>query len=578
MKKFLSFSFKTLVLLITVLGINYISGFSTTAKAADPKLSNVSVQKGKKTEIKVTGLDISQYRSLKWSSDDKSIATVSSKGVITGKSTGKAKITLYIKDTDTELTGTVTVVSYFKTKSVKIKNKPKSFITVGSKVKLSAKVTPSKAKYKKIIWSSSKPSVASISSKGTIKARKKGTTIITAAVENTSKEVSFKLRVKNPIKLKKLKISGNDSVTVGETLQLKAEYTPRNSTQKDVEWYTNKKDIATVNQDGLVYSHAPGKVTITAKEKNSKKKAKYKITVLPIPVAGINFASDNIKSMETGTKCKLSVQIAPWNASNKELTWKTSNKTAATVDEDGTVTALRPIECVDITATSKDNKNLSCTWTLKITKNGGYITKSTLDDLDLTIIDNVMFVAHPDDETLWGAGHLLEDEYLVICMTHGWNDARRAAFTDAMKKTNDKYIILDYPDTRKSLSGGKYETDLLSTCRSSLQKDIETVLSYKKWNKVVTHNPRGEYGKYLHQQISKEVTAAYNKHSKDHAELWYFGRFYDVNNIPGEQIDSTLLAIKRTMIDRYYATASGAIKAFGHMIPYENWVLSSEWK
>ena len=43
------------------------------------------------------------------------------------------------------------------------------------------------------------------------------------------------------------------------------------------------------------------------------------------------------------------------------------------------------------------------------------------------------------------------------------------------------------------------------------------------------------------------------------------------------QIAPELLAIKNSMVGRYYPTAKGAIDAFGHMIPYENWLLPSEW-
>ena len=45
-----------------------------------------------------------------------------------------------------------------------------------------------------------------------------------------------------------------------------------------------------------------------------------------------------------------------------------------------------------------------------------------------TDVDKLMIVAHPDDELLWGGGHLIEGEYLVVCMTHGWNPKRRTAF------------------------------------------------------------------------------------------------------------------------------------------------------
>ena len=153
----------------------------------------------------------------------------------------------------------------------------------------------------------------------------------------------------------------------------------------------------------------------------------------------------------------------PANATDHRIKWTSSNKTAATVDENGTVTALRPIETVTITAVYKTNPALTCSWNLKITRTKGYITKQMLDNLDLTAIKKVMITAHPDDETLWGGGHLIEGEYLVVCMTHGWNPKRRTAFEQTMRTTNDKYLILDYPDVRKTFSNGKYETDMLST-------------------------------------------------------------------------------------------------------------------
>lgn len=462
-------------------------------------------------------------------------------------------------------------------KSVKITNKPTDPLIVGSHLKLQTKILPSKIKKKKVVWSSSREKVATISSKGLIRTLKKGKTKITAALKDTKKKTSFWLTVKNPVKLKKLKIRGNKQVQVGNSLQLNLSLTPRNATNPDINWKSSNTSVAAVDDNGLVTANRAGKVTITAREKNSKKKATIKIKVLNVPVTGIHFAANNIKSIETGNSQALSAQISPLNATNKKIRWSSSNKSAATVDENGVVTALRPIESVDITATSEDNKNLSCTWNLKITLTDGFITKSILDNLDLTIMDKVMIVAHPDDETLWGGSHLIEDEYLVVCITHGWNANRRTAFIDTMKKTNDKYLILDYPDARKQFPDGSYETDLLSTCRAALQKDIEKIISYKKWKQVITHNPFGEYGKYHHQQVSKSVTNAFNKYCKSGSELWYFGRYYKPENIPGEQIDPALLSIKNQMINRYYPTARGAIKAFGHMIPYENWMLASDW-
>lgn len=462
-------------------------------------------------------------------------------------------------------------------KSFRILNKPKEPLVVGSRLKLKTRITPDSYKKQKINWSSSRKKVASITSKGVLRARKKGKTKITAVIKGTKKKTSFQLTVQNEVKLKKLKITGEKHVQAGNSLQLNIQLIPHNATKTKIVWKSSNTDVAIVNNKGLVTAKEAGRVTVTASDKHSKKKTKIKITVLDVPVTGINFSPNNPKSMETGTSQPFSVQCAPQNATNKKILWSTSNKSAATVDENGVVTALRPIEAVDITAVSADNKNVSCTWKLKITLTDGFITKSILDSLDLTVMDKVMIVAHPDDETLWGGSHLIQNEYFVVCLTHGWNEKRRTAFINTMKTTNDKYLILNYPDIRKQLPNGSYETDLLSTCRTALQKDIARILSYKKWRQVVTHNPTGEYGKFLHQQISKAVTDEFAKNCKTDSELWYFGRYYKSGQIPGKQIDPALLTIKNQLVSRYYPTASGAIKAFGHMIPYENWIPASDW-
>ena len=56
-----------------------------------------------------------------------------------------------------------------------------------------------------------------------------------------------------------------------------------------------------------------------------------------------------------------------------------------------------------------------------------------------------MFVAHPDDDLLWGGRHLIEEKYLVVCMTRGNDPVRSAEFKSVMKATGDKYLILFLP-------------------------------------------------------------------------------------------------------------------------------------
>lgn len=539
-----------------------------------------SVQIGKKTTMQVKDSTLSTQNKAAWiwKSSDSSIASVNKHGTVTGKKKGTVTISLKIPGKPNDITASVRVVSYFRTKSIKITNKPKEAMATGDRLELKTLVKPHNARFKKVIFTSSNKKVASVSKKGIVKAKKKGSTTITASVKGTAKRTSFKLKVKKRIKIKKITLSGKNTALVGEQIALTTTLSPKNTTDNTLVFSSNNPSVATVNEDGVVTPFQAGKVTITVREKESKKKAKHHITIEDIPYTSIEFAKNNPVSLESGTSHKMQLVTGPANATDHRIKWTSSNKTAATVDENGTVTALRPIETVTITAVYKTNPALTCSWNLKITRTKGYITKQMLDNLDLTAIKKVMITAHPDDETLWGGGHLIEGEYLVVCMTHGWNPKRRTAFEQTMRTTNDKYLILDYPDVRKTFSNGKYETDMLSTCKNAMQEDINLILSYKKWDLIATHNPFGEYGKFLHKTISQMVTQCYNKMNNKSATLYYFGRYYNSSNkIPGEQIAPELLAIKNSMVDRYYPTAKGAIVAFGHMIPYENWLLPSEW-
>ena len=70
---------------------------------------------------------------------------------------------------------------------------------------------------------------------------------------------------------------------------------------------------------------------------------------------------------------------------------------------------------------------LICLTTI-IIKNPLKVNKSDLDlrnfDVDLENIDKVMIVAHPDDDMIWGGSHLIDDNYLVVCINCGAREDR----------------------------------------------------------------------------------------------------------------------------------------------------------
>ena len=147
-----------------------------------------------------------------------------------------------------------------------------------------------------------------------------------------------------------------------------------------------------------------------------------------------------------------------------------------------------------------------------------------------------------------------------------------AIIRDVLQLKSDYMLYEDY---------GKYgyEMDYYSTCRDAMEQDIQLLLTYKNWDEVVTHNPKGEYGKYHHQQVSQMVTQIFDESLKEKSQLYYFGKYYPKGEeIPGDMINEENLKTKEKLVNEYQPTARGAIKAFGHMIPYENWILEENWK
>jgi hypothetical protein len=114
---------------------------------------------------------------------------------------------------------------------------------------------------------------------------------------------------------------------------------------------------------------------------------------------------------------------------------------------------------------------------------------------------------------------------------------------------------------------------------TGMEEDIKLLLNYKKWDTVVTHNPDGEYNKYHHQQVSNLVTKCIANSKNSSTDLYYFGHYYGASaTITGDRISDSDLAQKNEIIKMYLPTAQGAYEAFGHMLPYENWILKQDWQ
>lgn len=197
------------------------------------------------------------------------------------------------------------------------------------------------------------------------------------------------------------------------------------------------------------------------------------------------------------------------------------------------------------------------------------IHQDLIDQIDFHTVDCLMIVAHPDDETIWGGKHLLDDHYLVVCLTNKDNETRKNEFMNIIKETHNQGLIFDYPDK----TNGK--RDNWSQVKQDIMNDIRYLLEKKDWKMIVTHNPEGEYGHIHHQMTSRFVT----KYVKETDKLYYFGKYYKKKNKPVDlqQINEDDLE-KKMSLAKIYGSQSRVIEHLGHMMAHENWVKAKEWK
>ena len=201
--------------------------------------------------------------------------------------------------------------------------------------------------------------------------------------------------------------------------------------------------------------------------------------------------------------------------------------------------------------------------------------KQKLDNINLTNINNLMIVAHPDDESIFGGSHLLNDnKYLVVCITCGTDKKRDNEFISIMNEYGTEYLLLGYLD---SVSG--IASDWGGATRYKMYRSLEEIMSYKNWNKIVTHNPEGDYKHDHHRMLSNIITDISNSFNEID-RLYYFGKYYDKKDIQlynFEKIDKENLSKKTELIYKYYSSQKYACKLLEHIFPYENWIKAKEW-
>ncbi|HAT61846.1 MAG TPA: hypothetical protein DCS83_04745 [Prevotella sp.] len=328
---------------------------------------DILLEKGSSHLLKaVVSPENATNKDVKWATSDADIASVDNKGNVTALKTGTATITVSLINGNFTAQCKVTVSSTVSGVSL---DKTSLSIIEGKTDILVATILPNDATNKEVKWTSDNESVAKVSPNGEITAIRPGSATITVTTTDQSKTAQCKVTVTpvvSGVTLNKTSLS----ITEGKTDMLVATILPNDATNKEVTWTSDNESVAKVSPNGEITAIRPGSATITVTTTDQSKTAQCKVTVTPV-VSGVTLNKTSL-SITEGKTDMLVATILPNDATNKEVTWTSDNKSVAKVSSNGEITAIKPgIATITVTTTDQ-NKTAHCKVTVTSSKNINY--------------------------------------------------------------------------------------------------------------------------------------------------------------------------------------------------------------
>ena len=337
-----------------------------------------------------------------WSSSNTGVATVNG-GQVTAVKAGTATITVTTADGNKTATCSVTVEAK-KVAVTGVKIDPETLELIeGETGTLKATVEPADATDKKVNWTTSSAEVATVAD-GVVTAVAPGTATIIATTADGGKTVTCAVTVNpKPVPVEGVSVEVEAiEVAEGENASIVVKITPEDASVKDVTFASSDEAVATVDEEGNITAVAPGTATITVTTADGGKTATCEVTVTPkvVPVEGIAFTKDQVSVVE-GEKVLLYVSFTPKNATDKRVTWSSSDTGVATIDSKGNVTGVKPGTATITVKTTDGGKTATCVVT--VTKKPTPVSGVTINrtSLTLTVGGGAILVAtvSPEDAT-----------------------------------------------------------------------------------------------------------------------------------------------------------------------------------
>jgi len=310
-------------------------------------------------------------KSVVWTTTNENVAYVDSS---TNKliAAGEGIATITIKTTDGNYTDSFDITvnpNIIHVNSVRL-DKSSLNMEIGQTHKLVATINPENASNKNVTYSSSNPEIATVDGDGTVIGISQGTAVITVTTEDGNHTATCNVAVEVPIiDVEGIKITNKPTtnMNIGDEYELDYEIRPENATDKSIEWSSTDENVAYVDSNtNKLIATGEGTATITITSRDGNYTDSFDITVNPeiihVDSVTLDKSSLEIKVEET---YKLEATINPEGASNKNITYSSSNPEVAVVEQDGTVIGISQGTAVITVTTEDGNKTATCNVTVR---------------------------------------------------------------------------------------------------------------------------------------------------------------------------------------------------------------------
>ena len=312
-------------------------------------------------------VDIADSGTVTWSSSKDGIVQISG-----GSATGCTIEALQPGPTTITASFTVAGTEYHGEYELAVVSVPVTGVTVGSAgdvtsvdpgetLTLTATITPGNATDRTVTWTTSDPSVATVSQDGVVTGVAPGPVTITATAGGIS---GTKVLTVNSIPVQSVSIGEDRNIALGSSVSLECTFTPVDATNKTVTWESSNDSVATVSSDGTIVARGVGSATITVTTEDGNKMDEITVTVSAVPVTGIEIVGAPSSLKVGDAPYQLNAVISPANASTTTVSWISSNPSVLSVSSQGIVTVLQASEApVTVTATLTDAYGVGSTFT-----------------------------------------------------------------------------------------------------------------------------------------------------------------------------------------------------------------------